>query len=233
MLENTLKKAPLFHGISQNDIEAMLTCLSATQKAFHKDECIFREGDIIKNVGILLSGTAQSVKTDITGKQVIVTLIEPGSYIGVLLAASHKRTSPVSVQALEDLSVLFIPMLNILSRNNCPHHAQLLSNLLDGISEKVLVLHDRNDCLIKPTIRDKVLTFLMGYAHNAGSYSFTIPMSRDAMAEYLDVNRSALSRELSCMKREGLINYKKNKFELKQPRCLPMGLIANCCFHLS
>ncbi len=205
----------MFQGIAQDDIEAMLSCLSATRREFQKGESILREGDIIINIGILLSGTAQSVKTDITGKQVIVTVINPGDYIGILLAASHTRTSPVTVQALENVAVLFIPLQNILSTSNCPHHAWLLSNLLDGIAEKALVLHDRNDCLIKPTIRDKVLTFLSEYAHNVGSNSFTIPMSRHAMAEYLDVDRSALSRELSWMKRDGLIDYEKNWFILR------------------
>jgi cAMP-binding proteins - catabolite gene activator and regulatory subunit of cAMP-dependent protein kinases len=215
MSENVLNRSPLFQGIAQDNIEAILSCLSAIRREFQKGESILREGDIIKNVGILLSGTAQSVKTDITGKQVIVTLIKPGNYIGVLLAASHNRTSPVMVRALDNLAVLFIPMQNILSRSDCPHHAKLLSNLLDGIAEKALVLHDRNDCLIKPTIRDKVLTFLSESAHNVGSNSFTIPMGREAMAEYLDVDRSALSRELSWMKRDGLIDYDKNWFILR------------------
>lgn len=217
MSENILNSSPLFQDIAQDEIEAVLSCLSATRKRFQKDENIVREGDLIKNMGILLSGTAQSVKTNVTGKQVIVTLIKPGNYIGVLLAASHDRTSPVTVQALEDVAVLFIPMQDILSRSDCPHHAKLLSNLLDGIAEKALILHDRNDCLIKPTIRDKVLTFLAEFAHHAGSRSFTIPMGRDAMAEYLDVDRSALSRELSWMKRDGLIDYEKNWFNLRAP----------------
>ena len=212
---NVLNRSPLFQGIAQDDIDVMLPCLSATRKEFQKEESIIREGDMIKNIGILLSGIAQSVKTDITGKQVIVTLVKPGNYIGVLLAASHNRTSPVTVQACENLAVLFIPMQNILSRSDCPQHARLLSNLLDGIAEKALILHDRNDCLIKPTIRDKVLTLLSEFAHNVGSSSFTIPMGRDAMAEYIDVDRSALSRELSWMKRDGLIDYEKNWFKLR------------------
>lgn len=215
MVEYVLEKSPLFRGIARDDIETMLTCLSATRKDFEKDENIVWEGDTIKNVGILLSGSAQSAKTDVTGKLVIVTLIEPGNYIGVLLAASHDRTSPVSVQALETLTVLFIPIQNILARSDCPHHSKLIGNLLNGIAEKALVLHDRNDCLIKPTVRDKVLTFLSQFAHDAGSHSFTIPMGRDAMSEYLNVDRSALSRELSWMKRDGLINYDKNWFELR------------------
>jgi CRP-like cAMP-binding protein len=217
MTEDILEKSPLFRGIAKNDREPMLTCLSAVRKEYKKDEHIVWEGDTVENVGILLTGAAQSTKTDVTGKLVIVTLLAPGDIIGVLLAASGGRASPVSVRALQDLSVLLIPIRNILTRSDCPHHAQLLGNLLRGISEKALVLHDRNDCLIRSTIREKVLTFLSRCARDTGSRSFTVPMGREAMAEYLDVNRSALSRELSWMKRDGLIDYEKNRFELLAP----------------
>ena len=215
MSEIMLIQSSLFQGITRDEIETMLIYLSATRREFRKDEHIVREGDLVRNIGILLSGTAQSVKIGFTGKQVIVTRIQPGNYIGVLLAASHVRTSPVTVQALENLVVLFIPMRNILSRHDYPHREQLLSNLLDGIAEKALILHDRNDCLVQPSIRDKVLTFLSEFADTARSNSFVIPMNRDTMAEYLDVDRSALSRELSWMKRDGLINYEKSWFQLQ------------------
>jgi cAMP-binding proteins - catabolite gene activator and regulatory subunit of cAMP-dependent protein kinases len=209
------ENSPLFRGIDPSDLEDVLACLAAVRKEYKKNESIVCEGDRIENVGVLLSGSAQSTKTDVTGKLVIVTLIEPGNYIGVLLSASHNRRSPVTVRAAADLAVLFIPIRNILERSCCPHHARLIGNLLDGIAEKALILHDRNDCLIKPTIRDKVLTFLAHFAHDAKSRSFSIPMDRNAMAEYLDVDRSALSRELSWMKRDGLIDYNRNWFKLR------------------
>lgn len=209
-----LEKSPLFRGIARGDIGTILSHLSAATREYEKGETILWEGESVSDVGILLSGSARSVKTNVTGKLVIVTLLEPGSYIGLLLAASRDRKSPVSVQALGKISALFIPIRNILTRSDCPHYTLILGNLLDGIAEKALVLHDRNDCLIKPTIRDKVLTFLTRESRRAGSSSFTIPMGREAMAEYLDADRSALSRELSWMKRDGLIDYEKNRFEL-------------------
>jgi len=214
-LELVLSNSPLFNGIAQEDIGETLAYLSAVRKEYGKFESIIHEGDIVDSVGILLSGLARSEKTDSTGKLTIATLIAPGGYIGVLLSASCGRTSPVSVRALERLSVLFVPVKNIIASCDCPHHSQLIRNLLDGVAEKALVLHDRNDCLIKPTIRDKVLTFLSRFSRDAGSDSFTIPMGRDAMAEYLNTDRSALSRELSEMKRDGMIDYKKNWFKLK------------------
>ena len=143
-----------------------------------------------------------------------MTLLKPGSYVGVLLAASQERKSPVTVQADETSSVLYLPYRKLLTQSSCPGHARLLYNLLRGIAEMALVLHDRNDCLIKPTIRDKVLTYLSLEAEKTGSRSFSIPLNRAAMAEYLNVDRSALSRELSRMKQDGLIDFSRSHFRL-------------------
>lgn len=122
----------------------------------------------------------------------------------------------MSVQAIEPLEVLFIPINSILRpcTNLCKSHEQLLGNLFDSIAERALELHDRNDCLIMPTIRDKVLTYLTKVMRETGTETFTIPFDREAMAEYLDVDRSALSRELAWMKRDGLIDFYRNKFKL-------------------
>lgn len=211
-----LKYSQLFSGFTATDIKEMLHCLCVHQVEYHKDEVILWEGDFISDIGIVLSGHGRSIKNDLSGKTVIVTLLEPGSLIGILLASNSDRKSPVSVQALEHMTVLFIPFQNIIK--NCPklckRHERLLYNIFDGISEKAMILHDRNDCLIKPTIREKVLTYLVRTAKEQQSFIFTVPFDRNGMAAYLNVDRSALSRELSAMKKDGLIDYLKNRFEL-------------------
>lgn len=214
MYRDVLANSPLFEGIPGQEIPSILSCLSAAYRSFEAGETILWEGDRVCDIGILLSGSARSLKTDRNGRQVIVTLLAPGSYIGVLLAASKDRKSPLSVQVQEPAKALFIPIRHLLSQSECPCHAVLLENLLNGIAEKALVLHDRNDCLIKPCIREKVLAFLTTAAKKDGAYAFQVPMGRDAMAAYLNVDRSALSRELSRMKRDGLIDYHKNWFKL-------------------
>ncbi|NQX47729.1 Crp/Fnr family transcriptional regulator [Paenibacillus tritici] len=213
---DSLCRSRLFSGISPNDIPQMLECLSATRKEYAKDEMVVREGDVVDDVGIILQGSAQSTKLSVTGKKIIVSLHDPGGYTAVLTAASRGRRCPMSVQAIEPLEVLFIPIQSILSRCTkwCMAHQQLLGNLFDSIAERALELHDRNDCLIMPTIRDKVLTYLTRVMREAGTETFTIPFDREAMAEYLDVDRSALSRELAWMKRDGLIDFYRNEFKL-------------------
>lgn len=211
-----LVQSHLFSGIEPNYIPKMLICLSAMRKEYEKGEMVVCEGDSVNDIGIILKGSARSTKLSITGKQIIVSLHYPGGYTAILTAASGKRKCPMSVQALESLTVLFIPVKNMLSRCTklCAAHEQLLFNLFDSIAERALELHDRNDCLIMPTIRDKVLTYLTKVCCESKARIVRIPFNREAMAGYLNVDRSALSRELARMKREGLIDFYKNKFEL-------------------
>lgn len=211
-----LGQSKLFAGIAQRDIEEMLVCLHARRGDFAKGEMLFREGDAVNETGVVLFGHARSIKDDPSGKTTIVTLLQKGDFIGVLLAASLERRSPVSVQALDALCVMFFPIESIMGRcvRLCRRHDVLSRNFLDGIAEKALHLHDRNDCLIKPTVREKILTYLMREAKVQGRRAFTIPFDRSGMSEYLNVERSALSRELSRMKKDGLIDFFKSDFRL-------------------
>ncbi|WP_242950527.1 Crp/Fnr family transcriptional regulator [Clostridium acidisoli] len=211
-----LKQTSLFYGIKMEEIEKILKCMYARFVEFEKDEMIICEGSEINDIGILLSGYGRSIKQDESGKTSIITLLKPGSFIGILLAASKNRKSPVSVQAQEHLSVLFIPIENFISGyiNDCPKYNVLLRNYIDAIAEKAMILHDRNDCLIKSSVREKVLSYLKRVAKEEGSNTFTTPFDRNDMAEYVNVERSALSRELSRMKKDGIIDYYKNSFKL-------------------
>lgn len=206
----------LFSGLAPREISDMLPCLRPRLARYGQGETVLWEGDAVDEIGIVLKGQARSLKTDFSGRTVILTLLSEGSYIGVLLAASRGRLSPVSVQALAPLTVLFFPLASLIRPcpKSCRRHERLLLNILDGIAEKALVLHDRNDCLIRPTVREKVLTYLARMAREEKSHAFTIPLDRSAMAEYLNVDRSALSRELSRMRDDGLIDFHKNRFKL-------------------
>lgn len=120
----------------------------------------------------------------------------------------------MSVQAAEPAGVLSLPYERLLVPTGHPDHPALLRNLLDGLAEKALVLHDRNDCLIKSSVREKVLTYLSKESARTGSQVLRISMNREELAAYLNVDRSALSRELSRMQRDGLIAYHRSCFRL-------------------
>lgn len=211
-----LSETALFKGIEQQHIEKLISCVNAQIITFHKNQLIIEEGSSVTNFGIVLSGNARSFKIDTMGRIITITLLKKGSEMGVMLAASFEHKSPVSVQALEDLSALMIPYNALLARcnKNCRQHERMLRNYISIVAEKGLVLHERIDCLLKPTVRDKIMAYLFSVSKEQASNSFSLPLDRYAMSEYLNIERSALSRELSRMKRDGIIDYIKSDFKI-------------------
>jgi len=219
MTEHTkdLAGTKLFCGINENDIADLLGCVQARVVRYKKGDMIIKEGDKRREFGIMLSGHARSTKWDASDKLVIITLLKKGSEIGVLLAANPEHESTVFVEALDDdVAVLMIPYNRLLSQcnKNCSRHERMLKNYIGVVAEKGLVLHERINCLLKPTIRSKITTYLLRIAQDKHERTFTLPVNRNGMAEYLNVERSALSRELSRMKHEGLIDYHREDFRL-------------------
>ncbi|MCL2212551.1 MAG: Crp/Fnr family transcriptional regulator [Oscillospiraceae bacterium] len=212
---------PLFAGILQEDLPSLLYCVRATVETYKKRQTIISQGETVSNFGILLSGQARSLKLDADGRQVIVTLIRPGGVVGIILAAVTGERSLVEVVAEEDSRLLSIPFARIGAvcdcGGACRGREQLAANYTSLLARKALELHERIDCLLEPSVRSKVLTYLRRLAmeEGEGASKIALPFDREGMAEYLNVDRSALSRELSRMKREGLIDYRKNIFLLK------------------
>lgn len=211
-----LIKTKLFEGICASDAKALLSCLRARLSAYEANSDIIFEQSEIRDIGVIVSGSAYAYKTDLSGKRIIMTMLEAGSVFGEVLSASLKKKSPVTVTATEPVLVVLIPNDGVVSRcvQACLRHEKLLLNLMDIISCKYFDLHERISCIIRPTLREKILFYLRGCSKNAGNCVFTIPFDRAALAEYLNADRSALSRELSAMKREGVIDYYKNSFRL-------------------
>lgn len=211
-----LPQMNLFFGIMPDEIAGLLDCINARCIEYAKGELIIEEGSMVYDFGVMLSGHGRSIKWDATDRMIIITLLKKGSEIGVMLAASLEHKSPVSVQAQDDVSVLLIPFDHLFARceKACSRHDTLLRNYINIVAEKGLVLHDRIDCLLKPTVREKIMAYLTRVSREQQSRMVSIPINRNAMAEYLNIERSALSRELSNMKMDGLIDYHKNTFRL-------------------
>lgn len=215
--KDVLESAALFAGIKPELILRLLRCIGAREVKVPKGGRIIEEGEPVAQFSILLSGSGRSVKTDAEGRVILITLLSPGSEIGVLLCANPDHRSPVTVQADEDSSVLMVWFAGLMARcaENCPQHERLIQNYAGVLARKGLTLHERIDCLLRPTVREKIMAYLNRISREQGGYSIKLPLDRSAMAEYLNVNRSALSRELSSMKHDGLIDYYKSNFELK------------------
>jgi len=210
------KQIPLFNGLNEDDINKLLKCLTAKLKKYKKGETIIYAGNMVTSIGILLEGKAQIIKEDITGNRVIIGGLAKGEIFGEAMVCAHIKKSPVSVIAVTDCEVLFIEYIKIVSSctNACEIHRGLVDNLITIIAEKNMILTAKNDILSKRTIREKIMTYLNFRMNEIGSPVFTIPFDRAQLADFLSVDRSALSRELANMQKDGLIEYWKNSFKV-------------------
>lgn len=211
-----LKKCDLFHNIDEENLEKMLSCLGAKVVSFDKKYTIFSEGSPAKHIGIMLSGSAQIFQVDYYGNRNIISSIETGEVFGEAFACAEIKSLPVTIIASEPSVVLLIDCTRVLytCSNNCDFHRQLIFNLMKNLATKTLKFHQKIEITSKRTTREKLLTYLSVYSKNVGKTSFTIPFNRQELADYLEVERSGLSVEISKLKKDGIINSHKNYFEL-------------------
>jgi CRP-like cAMP-binding protein len=210
-----LRKVKLFSGID-NDLEAMLDCLGSQEKKYQKGDLIFVAGQPINAVGIVLSGELQVIQEDFNGNRTILTELGPTQIFGEALACAGIAESPLSVLAKSDTKILFIGVSRIINTcsNSCIFHNRLIENLLKILARKNIQLSNKNQLLSHRSIREKVLSYLSMHAEKNNSPEFEIPFNRNEMADFLCVDRSALSRVLSSLSNEGVISVSGRHFTL-------------------
>lgn len=213
-----LSNTPLFHGIKEHEIKEMLLCLNAREKKYKKDEVIFRAGDAVTEIGLLEQGSVNIVVNFYWGNSHIFGHIGKGDIFAQNYAAIPGKELNCDIIAAEDTEVLFVDMDKLLStcQKRCFYHRRLIHNLVRISAVKSLNLSSRMMHIAPKAIRDRLLSYLSEQATENGSTHFTIPFSRQQLAGYLGVDRSALSNELSKMQRDGLITYRKNEFTLNE-----------------
>ncbi len=211
-----LKNCPLFFGIEDESLIRLLSCLGARVERFDKKYTVFAEGSPAKFIGILLSGKVQVVQIDYGGNRSILSNIGPSEMFAEAFACAETKALPVSVIADEPSEVMFIDCSHILHtcQNNCGFHGRLIFNLMKDLASKTIMFHRRIEVTSKRSTREKLMAYLMLEAKNANSNRFTIPFDRQELADYLEVERSGLSAEISKLRREGIIKSDKNHFEL-------------------
>ena len=211
-----LKKCPLFFDVDDGDLLKMLVCLGAKKESFDKKYTILAEGTPAKHVGIVLSGSAQIIQIDYYGNRSILEIAEPSQIFSEEYACSETSSIPVAVVANEPCEILLIDCSHILHTcsNNCGFHQQLIYNLMKGLATKNIMLHQKLEVTSKRTTREKLMAYLLLCAQKANSNSFVIPLDRQELADYLEVDRSGLSTEISKLCKEGTIKADKKRFEL-------------------
>ncbi len=213
-----LKNTPLFHGIREEEIQAMLPCLNAREKHYRKDEIILRAGSPTAEIGLVESGSVNIVVNFYWGSSNIFGHVEKGSIFAENYASIPGQELLCDVVAAEDCEILFLNMQQLSSSCSraCSFHNRLIQNLLSISAKKNLGLSSRMMHIAPKGIRDRLLSYLSEQALRNGSSHFLIPFDRQQLADYLGVDRSALSNELSKMQKDGLIAYRKNEFTLSE-----------------
>lgn len=211
-----IKKCPLFYGIDDDSLARMLTCLGAKREKFCKRDSILSEGGSAKDIGVLLSGEAQEVRLDYFGNRSIISEISSSEVFGEDFACAEAVELPISVVATAPCEVMFIDCAHVLHtcHNNCGFHQQLIYNLMKILASKTLKFHERIEVTSHRTTREKLLAYLDIESKKQGKRSFDIPFDRQELADYLEVERSGLSAEISKLRSEGVIKSEKNRFTL-------------------
>ncbi len=211
-----LKKTKLFAGVAEDEIDSMLSCLDARLCEYKKGECVLRQGEHINHIMMLVSGALHIQRDDYWGNRTIVNRVFVGEMFGEAYISPESSTLLNDVIAVEDSSVIFFDVRRIITvcSSACRFHSMVVQNLFFAISEKNRALVQKLGHISKRTTREKLISYLSEEAKRQGSSSFIIPFNRQQLADFLSVDRSAMSNELCKMRDEGLLNFEKNNFEL-------------------
>lgn len=212
-----ISKTPLFKGLTTGDIGTLLKELGASRKSYIKGNFVFYGGDEVHHLGIVLSGQLHIIQEDYWGNRNIVALIKAGNMFGEAFACLSGVSSTVSAIVADKAEILFIDVHKLLqSGTTLTRPQEILSlNLLGVLAQQNLILTEKIRYISQRSTRQKLLFFLSDEARNNGAAAFTISFNRQELADYLSVDRSAMSAELGKMKKDGLLTYEKNHFILK------------------
>ena len=209
------KHNPLWSGIGHGDFESVFNCLSVKTAVYKKDDVILLSGDTVNFVGLILSGSVQIINEDMDGRITILTELGVSELFGEVFACAGVIQSPVTVLATENTEIMLMDYKKIITSCSaaCLFHARLIENMLKLIAQKNLMLNQKIEILSKRTTREKLLAYFD--TQRGMAKKFTIPYNREELANYLCVDRSAMSNELCKMRDEGLIEFHKNTFEIR------------------
>ena len=211
-----LKKTQLFSGVSDDEIISMLSCLGARLFTYKKGEYVFKQGDRLNDITILVEGNLHIQKDDYWGNRSILGHIAVGEMFGEAYLAPESGTLLNDVVAVEDSAVMFFDVTKIITTcsSACRFHTMVVQNLFFAISAKNRKLVQKIGHMSKRSTREKLISYLSEEAKRQNCSYFIIPYNRQQLADFLSVDRSSMSNELCKMRDEGLLEFHKNHFRL-------------------
>lgn len=211
-----LKRTSLFAGVGDSEIEAMMSCLNTRVRSFKKGEYVFRQGEHLSDIAVLTKGTLHIQNDDYWGNRSILGQISVGELFGEAYVAPESGVLHNDVVAIEDSTVIFFDVRRILTTcsSACRFHTMVVQNMFFAISEQNRRLVQKLSHMSKRSTREKLISYLSEEAKKQKSSSLIIPFNRQQLADFLSVDRSAMSNELCKMRNDGLIEFEKNHFRL-------------------
>ena len=211
-----LKKSRIFAGVSEDETEAMLSCLNARVRSFKKGEYVLRQGEMISDILILVEGSLHVQREDYWGNLSILSHVDVGEMFGEAYVAPESGSLMNDVVAVEDSTVMLFDVRRIVTTcpSACRFHSLVVQNMFFAISEKNRRLVGKLGHMSRRTTREKLISYLSEESQKQRSSSFMIPFTRQQLADYLSVDRSAMSSELCRMRDDGLIEFERSRFKL-------------------
>jgi CRP-like cAMP-binding protein len=217
-----LSECRLFDGISWDELAGILQCLGAKTNEYRKNACVVIAGDSLEGIGIVLAGVVAVTKETMAGDRIIMVILGPGEVFGEVAAYAEGGVWQATVMAQEDCVLLFLPPRKIIGQcgRQCSSHRLLLMNMLKIISNRALFLNKKIEYLSKKSLRGKIAAFLLEEYQNTNRNTFRLPFNRNELADFLNVSRPGLSREMGRMRDEGLLEFHKESVKLKDINAL-------------
>ena len=221
-----LKKCTLFRGIEDRNYKHLIDCLNAQIKSFDEEEFIFLSGDEINQVGIVLSGRIEILKENLAGNRHIIAILEPSHMFAEGIVCTASRLAPVTVQAKQPSLIMQIPYERVIRScgMSCTYHFGLIQNMMVVLGEKNVNLNWKLELLTLKGMREKLASYLIKTSHENGSNIFQIPLNRSELADFLNVSRTSMCRELTRMKDDGLIDLYGRSFKILNKERLAQSL---------
>jgi CRP-like cAMP-binding protein len=212
----SLSKNRLFDGISAEELRGLIDSLQPRISVYQKNEYIVIAGYEMEGIGCILEGEAVGVKEDMLGNRTIVILLQAGDIFGEMAAFSDQPCWPATIYVQQECTILFLPQRKLvgLGVHMSPVQQRLLHNMLKIMSEKALILSQKIDYLKMKSMRGRISTFLLEQCKKTSSRTFTLPMNRNELADFLGVSRPSMSREMGRMRDEGVIEFYRSAIRI-------------------
>jgi CRP-like cAMP-binding protein len=207
---DAIKSSSLFRNIDDQSLGIMFDCLKPRMKKYRQREVIVSYGQPFTGIGIIAGGRVALTREQYSGNRIIITFLDSGNIFGEMIAFSDRKTWPVTVISQEDSTILYLPPDRITGTcsNVCASHTTLILNMLGILSNRALMLNRKIEHISVKSIRGKISSYLLDVLRESNDNTVVIPMKRHELADYLNIPRPSLSRELGLMRNERIINFK-------------------------